>query len=82
MILSGASDKELLNYISPLYETLYRINYNYYDIKNVNFNKLIDSAIDGMIKGLGDDFSYYYPPSQMTEQQIEMEGQYGGLVSK
>jgi carboxyl-terminal processing protease len=79
MILSGASDKELLNYISPLYETLYRINYNYYDIKNVNFNKLIDSAIDGMIKGLGDDFSYYYPPSQMTEQQIEMEGQYGGL---
>jgi carboxyl-terminal processing protease len=79
MILSSASDKELLNYISPLYETLYRINYNYYDIKNVNFNKLIDSAIDGMIKGLGDDFSYYYPPSQMTEQQIEMEGQYGGL---
>jgi carboxyl-terminal processing protease len=79
MILSGASDKELLNYISPLYETLYRINYNYYDIKNVNFNKLIDSAIDGMIKGLGDDFSYYYPPSRMTEQQIEMEGQYGGL---
>ncbi|NPU89729.1 MAG: S41 family peptidase [Fervidobacterium sp.] len=79
MILSSASDKELLNYISPLYETLYRINYNYYDSKNVNFNKLIDSAIDGMIKGLGDDFSYYYPPSQMTEQQIEMEGQYGGL---
>jgi len=79
MILSGASDKELLNYISPLYETLYRINYNYYDIKNVNFNKIIDSAIDGMVKGLGDDFSYYYPPSQMTEQQIEMEGQYGGL---
>lgn len=79
MILSSASDKELLNYISPLYETLYRINHNYYDIKNVNFNKLIDYAIDGMIKGLGDDFSYYYPPSQMTEQQIEMEGQYGGL---
>lgn len=79
LILSGASDKELLNYISPLYETLYRINYFYYDIKNVKFDKLIDSAIDGMVKGLGDDFSYYYPPSQMTEQQIEMEGQYGGL---
>jgi len=79
LILSGASDTQLLNYISPLYETLYRINYNYYDIKNVNFDKLIDSAIDGMVKGLGDDFSYYYPASQMNEQQIEMEGQYGGL---
>ncbi|WP_448375088.1 S41 family peptidase, partial [Fervidobacterium sp.] len=79
LILSGASDKELLNYISPLYETLYRINYNYYGIKDVKFDKVIDSAIDGMVKGLGDDFSYYYPPSQMGEQQIEMEGQYGGL---
>ncbi|MFN3692244.1 MAG: S41 family peptidase [Fervidobacterium sp.] len=79
IILSGATDKQLLNYISPLYETLYRINENYYEINKVNFDKLIDSAVDGMVKGLGDDFSYYYPPSQMKEQQIEMEGQYGGL---
>lgn len=79
IILSGATDRQLLNYISPLYETLYRINENYYEINKVNFNKLIDSAIDGMVKGLGDDFSYYYPPSQMQEQRIEMEGQYGGL---
>lgn len=79
IILSGASDIQVLNYISPLYETLYRINYDYYGIKEVDYNKIIDSAIDGMVKGLGDDFSYYYPPSQMQEQQIEMEGQYGGL---
>lgn len=79
MILSGASDTQLLNYLSPLYETLYRINAHYYEINKVNFDKLIDSAIDGMVKGLNDDFSYYYPASQMTEQQIEMEGQYGGL---
>ncbi len=79
IILSGATDTQLLNYLSPLYETLYRINMNYYEIDKVNFNKLIDSAIDGMVKGLNDDFSYYYPASQMTEQQIEMEGQYGGL---
>ncbi|MFN4223481.1 MAG: S41 family peptidase [Fervidobacterium nodosum] len=79
VILSGATDTKLLNYISPLYETLYRINENYYEINKVNFDDLIDSAIDGMVKGLGDDFSYYYPAKQMTEQQIEMEGQYGGL---
>ncbi|MGC8819838.1 MAG: S41 family peptidase [Fervidobacterium sp.] len=79
VILSGATDTQLLNYITPLYETLYRINANYYEIDKVDYNKLIDSAIDGMVKGLGDDFSYYYPASQMEEQQIEMEGQYGGL---
>ncbi|ABS61528.1 S41 family peptidase [Fervidobacterium nodosum] len=79
VILSGATNTKLLNYISPLYETLYRINENYYEINKVNFDDLIDSAIDGMVKGLGDDFSYYYPAKQMTEQQIEMEGQYGGL---
>ncbi|HRB91374.1 MAG TPA: S41 family peptidase, partial [Fervidobacterium sp.] len=79
VILSGASDIQVLNRISPLYETLYRINYDYYGIKDVDYDKIIDSAIDGMVKGLGDDFSYYYPPSQMQEQQIDMEGQYGGL---
>uniref|UniRef100_A0A7C5U2P9 S41 family peptidase n=1 Tax=Fervidobacterium nodosum TaxID=2424 RepID=A0A7C5U2P9_9BACT len=79
IILSGATDTQLLNYLTPLYETMYRINMHYYEINKVNFDKLIDSAIDGMVKGLGDDFSYYYPASQMTEQQIEMEGQYGGL---
>lgn len=79
VILSGATDTQLLNYLTPLYETMYRINTHYYEINKVNFNKLIDSAIDGMVKGLNDDFSYYYPASQMTEQQIEIEGQYGGL---
>uniref|UniRef100_A0A7C5VNW1 S41 family peptidase n=1 Tax=Fervidobacterium thailandense TaxID=1008305 RepID=A0A7C5VNW1_9BACT len=79
LVLSGASDTQLINYLSPIYEALYRINNDYYDIKGVKFDKLIDSAIDGLVKGLGDDFSYYYPASRQQEQMIEMEGQYGGL---
>lgn len=79
LVLSGASDTQLINYLSPIYEALYRINNDYYDIKSVKFDKLIDSAIDGLVKGLGDDFSYYYPASRQKEQMIEMEGQYGGL---
>lgn len=79
LVLSGASDTQLINYLSPIYEALYRINNDYYDIKSVKFDKLIDSAIDGLVKGLGDDFSYYYPASRQQEQMIEMEGQYGGL---
>lgn len=79
LILSGASDRELLSYMSPIYEVLYRINSDYYYIKDVKYDKLINSAIDGLVKGLGDDFSYYYPPARQREQIIEMEGQYGGL---
>ena len=44
VILSGASDIQVLNRISPLYETLYRINYDYYGIKDVDYDKIIDSA--------------------------------------
>ncbi len=78
-ILTSATDKELLNYISPLYETLYYINNYFYEINKVDFNNVIESAIDGMVKGLGDEFSYYIPVENQTQQRIEMEGQYGGL---
>ncbi len=78
-ILTSATDKELLNYISPLYETLYYINNYFYEINKVDFNNVIESAVDGMVKGLGDEFSYYIPVENQTQQRIEMEGQYGGL---
>jgi len=60
MILTGATDKEFQQNMTPLVETLYYILNYYYDIDNVNVDKVIDYGIDGLIKGLGDDFSYYY----------------------
>ncbi|MBO8160952.1 MAG: S41 family peptidase [Thermosipho sp. (in: Bacteria)] len=79
IILTGATDKEFQHNLTPLAETLYYILNYYYDIDNANIDKVIDYGIDGLIKGLGDDFSYYYNQEAYKEESIENEGEYGGL---
>ncbi|WP_448522717.1 S41 family peptidase [Pseudothermotoga sp.] len=79
-LLSGAvTPKDVDKALTPFYQTLSYILNAYYERDSINLNKLIDSAIDGLVKGLGDDFSYYEAAEEVEEKQIEMEGQYGGL---
>jgi len=79
-LLTGAvTPKDVDKDLTPFYQTLSYILNAYYERDNINLNKLIDSAIDGLVKGLGDDFSYYEAAEKVEEKQIEMEGQYGGL---
>jgi len=79
-LLSGAvTPKDVDKALTPFYQTLSYILNAYYERNSINLNKLIDSAIDGLVKGLGDDFSYYEGPEEVEEKQIEMEGEYGGL---
>jgi len=79
-LLTGAvTPKDVDKALTPFYQTLSYILNAYYERDNINLNKLIDSAIDGLVKGLGDDFSYYEAAEKVEEKQIEMEGQYGGL---
>ncbi|WP_448535291.1 S41 family peptidase [Pseudothermotoga sp.] len=79
-LLSGAvTPKDVDKALTPFYQTLSYILNAYYERNNINLNKLIDSAIDGLVKGLGDDFSYYEAAEEVEEKQIEMEGEYGGL---
>ncbi|MCS7174691.1 S41 family peptidase [Pseudothermotoga sp.] len=78
--LSGAiSPRDVDKALTPFYQTLSYILNAYYERDSIDLNKIINSAIDGLVKGLGDDFSYYEGPEQVEEKQIEMEGQYGGL---
>ncbi|SHH30566.1 S41 family peptidase [Thermosipho atlanticus] len=79
IFLTAATDNQFQKDLTPLAETLYYILNYYYDIDNVNVDKVIDYGIDGLIKGLGDDFSYYYNKEMYEEQSIENEGEYGGL---
>lgn len=79
-LLTGAvTPKDVDKALTPFYQTLSYILNAYYERDNINLNKLIDSAIDGLVKGLGDDFSYYEAAEKVEQKQIEMEGQYGGL---
>ncbi|MGE0033144.1 MAG: S41 family peptidase, partial [Pseudothermotoga sp.] len=79
-LLSGAvTPKDVDKALTPFYQTLSYILNAYYERDSINLDKLIDSAIDGLVKGLGDDFSYYEGAEEVEEKQIEMEGEYGGL---
>ncbi|HAA82794.1 MAG TPA: S41 family peptidase, partial [Thermotoga naphthophila] len=84
-LLLGGSAKtnltveEVNKALEPFFDSLsYILNY-YYEADKLDINKLIDHAIDGLVKGTGDDFSYYQDPETYRENQIEMKGEYGGL---
>ncbi|QTA37099.1 S41 family peptidase [Thermosipho ferrireducens] len=79
LILTGASEKAFQNNLAPIAETLYYIMNYYYGSDNLDVNKVVDYGIDGLIKGLGDDFSYYYNQQAYEEQSIDTKGEYGGL---
>lgn len=79
LLADATTDEEFQNKLMPLAETLYYIINYYYDIDNVDMDQVIDYGVDGLIKGLGDDFSYYYNEEIYEERQIEDKGEYGGL---
>ena len=79
LFLGASNTDDVRKSLTPFYEALqYMLNY-YYERDSIDLDKLIDSAIDGLTKGLGDDFSYYHSAEEMEEERIEMGGEYGGL---
>lgn len=54
----------------------YIIN-NYYD--EIDKNKLVDSAINGMMQGLDDPYSVYFDETQTENFSISLEGSYEGI---
>lgn len=47
--------------------------------KPVEENKLLYGAIKGMVEAWGDPYTRFVDPVQLKEEEIEMEGEYGGL---
>jgi len=63
----------------PIYSTLYYIVNYYYGKDNVDYDKIVDSTIEGMMKGLEDPFAWYLDSVQTEESKIDIEGKYGGI---
>ncbi|QTL97007.1 PDZ domain-containing protein [Iocasia frigidifontis] len=57
-------------------EILYLINY--YHVDEMDLEKTINGAIEGMVDSL-DPFSEYLSPEEYKEMQIEFEGEFGGI---
>lgn len=64
---------------NPLFWTLYFIGNYYYGRENIDYNKILDSTIEGMMRGLNDPFAWYLDATEVEESKIDTEAKYGGL---
>jgi len=71
--------EDLYKKFQPFFETLFYINNEFYENEKVDYNKLLDESIRGLLAGLDDPFSNYFNPQEKIETQIDTKSKYGGL---
>ncbi|MBP6492512.1 MAG: hypothetical protein KA282_06000, partial [Clostridia bacterium] len=72
------SDEELDKQMTNLKEYMQYIRENYKD--NVDYDKLINGAYEGVINSLGDPYSVYYGASGEGDNFVQsVTGEYGGV---
>lgn len=70
----SASDLWLIKQARTIVET-----YHVEGSENVSEKDLLYGAIHGMVKAWNDPYTRFVDPEQLEEEEIEMEGEYGGL---
>lgn len=69
------SDKELWK---PFWQTYEYINKEFYG-RPIDKKKLVNSAAEGMVKSLGDDYTTYLPPQERNNLREHMQGRFEGI---
>ncbi len=69
-----AADQALF---APFWDTWDSINRSY--VGAVDQKKLVEGAIDGLIKALGDPYSSYMSPADLQRAREDLGGQFGGI---
>ena len=72
----SANDKNIYDKIDLFSEVLDKINNEY--VEEINQNKVMDAAINGVLQSL-DPYSGYMSPEIFKEMQTETSGKFGGL---
>ncbi len=79
-ILSKEPPKNLSNIdFSQFWLTWQKLEGTYYDKSKLDPQKMVDSAISGMVQSLGDPFTVYLPPVQNDNFKQGMAGQFMGI---
>ena len=73
---SLAANESIYDKIDLFGEVLDRINKEYVD--EINQNKIMDAAINGVLQSL-DPYSAYMSPEMLSSMQTETSGEFGGL---
>lgn len=79
LLAQGSSDKEDQAVSEQFREAYSYIKENYVDLEKVSSQKLLDGALDGMFKALGDPYSAYYNKEQLRDLNDLAEGSFGGV---
>jgi carboxyl-terminal processing protease len=48
---------EMLNKFQPVFEIISYVQHSYYDIEKVDYDKVLDETLKGVMKGLDDPFA-------------------------
>jgi carboxyl-terminal processing protease len=72
----SVSDESIYNKIDLFSEVLDKINKEY--VEDVDQNKMMDAAINGILQSL-DPYSSYMSPDMLKNMQTETSGKFGGL---
>ncbi len=67
------------NKLQVLGEIISRIQADYVDINNVDYDKMLNDILKASVDSLGDKFSYYMTPFEINEMNVSTESNYGGL---
>lgn len=64
---------------SPFWDVWAAIQEKYVGRKDLNVQKMVDGAIEGLVGSLGDDYSTFFEPTQNRDFQEEVSGQFQGI---
>lgn len=60
-------------------EVLSRLKSNYLKPENIDANKLMYGAAEGMTASLGDPYTAFFPPVQNSRTKEDLQGEFGGV---
>ncbi len=64
---------------SQFWDVWSRLEQNYVDRSKIDRTKLVNGAISGMVKAVGDPHTVFFPPVQAKQFQEDVHGSFGGI---
>ncbi len=64
---------------SVFWEAWRKLESTYIDRGQINYQKMVYGAVEGMVKSLGDPYTTFFTPSQTQSFNEELEGKYDGV---
>jgi len=64
---------------SQFWEVWAEVERRYVDREHIDRQKMVQGAIAGLVRSLGDPYTVYFPPTQAKQFQEDVRGSFGGI---